>query len=275
MALHSMNRILPALAGFCLLIPGALRAQTTPGGFRWPDGKRVAVSFSFDDARTSQVDAGLALFEKHGVKATFYVSPRSVEKRLEGWKKAVAAGHEIGNHSNTHPCTANFGFSAANALEDYTLARMDQEFDNANRAIERMLGVRAATFAYPCGQKFVGRGTEVKSYVPLVARKFLAGRGFRDEMANDPKVCDLAQLLGVESDGLSFEQMREMTGTAAARGGWLVFAGHEIGAPGRQTTQAAALEQFLRYAADPANGIWIDTVRAVGEYVRTHRGGRP
>ena len=76
----------------------------------------------------------------------------------------------------------------------------------------------------------------------------------------------------MESDGLTFEQMKNLVGGAAARRGWVVFAGHEIGKPGPQTTQAAALEQFLRYASDPANGIWMNTVEAVGKYIRARRG---
>jgi peptidoglycan/xylan/chitin deacetylase (PgdA/CDA1 family) len=234
----------------------------------------VAVSLSFDDARLSQVDTGLPLFDKYGVKATFYVSPRAMMKRLDGWKKAVANGHEIGNHSNSHPCSGNFAFSSKNALEDYTVPRMEKDLDDATAEIVRQLGVKPETFAYPCGLKFIGRGLETKSYVPLVAKRFLVGRGFRDESSNDPVVCDLAQVLGMESDGLTFDQMRSLTAQAAAQGRWLVFAGHEIGKPGSQTTLAAALDEFLQYAKDPANGVWLDTVKAIAKYVRAGQGSR-
>ena len=196
----------------------------------------------------------------------------SLQKRLDGWKKAAANGHEIGNHSYSHPCTANFPFSARNALEDYTPAMMEKELDRANTEIERLLGTKPASFAFPCGQKFTGRGVNVKSYVPLVARRFLTGRGFRDEMANDPARCDLAQLLGIESDGLTFEKVKAFITAAAGNRGWLVFAGHEIGTPAHQTTNADMLDQLLRYAADPANGVWLDTVQAVATYVRAKRG---
>ncbi len=246
-------------------------AQQAEQNFQWPAGKRGAVSLSFDDARLSQIDMGTPLFDRHGVKVTFYVTPRGVEKRLEGWKKAAARGHEIGNHSNTHPCTANFGFSLDNAVENYTLKRIQADLRAADAEIERLLGVKPATFAYPCGQKFVGRGVRVRSYVPVVAKRFLAGRGFRDEAANNPAVCDLAQVLGVDSDGLSFEQMREQVAGATAQGRWLVFAGHEIGKPGHQTTDSEALDQLLRWAADPANGIWLDTVEAIASYIRQQR----
>ena len=32
--------------------------------FHWPNGKKAAVSLSFDDARLSQIDTGLALLKK-------------------------------------------------------------------------------------------------------------------------------------------------------------------------------------------------------------------
>jgi peptidoglycan/xylan/chitin deacetylase (PgdA/CDA1 family) len=264
---------LTILAGMSAVLWAALRAQPQPAQrpFRWPEGKRVAVSLTFDDARPSQVDVGLPLFDKYGVKVTFYVNPAAVERRLEGWKKAVANGHEIGNHTDTHPCTGNYAFSAQNALEDYTLERIEREMDTAGAKIERLLGVKAVTFAYPCGQKFVGRGTGVQSYVPSAARRFLACRGWLDEGPNDPLRCDLAQLLAMSSDGLTFEQMRNLVENAAARGGWLVFAGHDIGSTGSQTTLVSSLEQFLPYALDPSHGVWLDTLERISRYVLAER----
>jgi len=254
-----------------LLMAGAAWAQNS---FQWPAGKRAAISLSFDDARQSQVDVGLPLLDKHGVKGTFYLSPAEVPSRLEGWKKAVAAGHDIGNHSRSHPCTGNYEFSYGNALENYTLERMAKELDGANADIERMLGVRAVNFGYPCGQKFVGRGTAVKSYVPLVAERFLTGRGYRDEGANDPRICDLAQLTGMAVDELDSKQAMELVTEAVKQGRWLVLVTHEVGAPAFQTTTPAVLETIMKYAKDPANGIWLDTVKSVGEYVQKQRGTR-
>jgi len=255
------------LGGISLSAPGQDQ-------FAWPEGKRVAVSLSFDDARASQVLTGLELFERHGVRVTFYVNPRSMEKHLAGWKKAVAQGHEIGNHSHTHPCSGNFPWSRQNSLEEYTIAKLEQDIEAADREIERLLGVRATTFAYPCGSKFVGRGAHTQSTVPLVARRFRAGRGFRDVAANDPGYCDLAQLFGIDSDTMTFEKMKDAVVKAEPIGGWVVFAGHEIGKPRSQTTEAAVLEEFLTYAKDPANGIWLDTVDAVARYVEKQRAKR-
>ena len=50
--------------------------------FPWPEGKRFALSLSFDDARASCLDHGIPLLNTHGVKATFYVLPHPVEEHL-------------------------------------------------------------------------------------------------------------------------------------------------------------------------------------------------
>ncbi|MCY2930981.1 MAG: polysaccharide deacetylase family protein [Planctomycetota bacterium] len=247
-------------------------SSSSDAAFRWPEGRRAALSFSFDDARASQVDVGIPILDRHGVKATFYVMLYNVEPRLAQWKAALAAGHEIGNHSLRHPCSANFGFARDSALEDYTLADIEAEIVEANARLQELLGQTPRTFAYPCGQTFVGRGAGCASYVPVVARHFLAGRGFLSEPFNNPALCDLAQLCGAPSDDLSFAELRRRTEAILAEGGWLIFCGHEVGQTGGQTTRSEALEEFCAYVTDPARGLWVDTVAAVAEYVRDQRG---
>jgi peptidoglycan/xylan/chitin deacetylase (PgdA/CDA1 family) len=242
--------------------------------FAWPQGKRAAVSLTFDDARASQLDVGVPLLDAYGFKATFYVSIEPLSKRVDSWKKVAAEGHEIGNHSMRHPCTGNFTWSRQKALEDYTLEQMAAELDQANREIERLLGVRPTTYAYPCGQKYVGRGEDTRSYVPVVAQRFAAGRGWRDEGANDPAFCDPAQLMTIELDSLTFEQLKALIEDAAGKGFWLVFCGHEIGSGGRQTVLVDTLRAFCEYAEKPANGLWVDTVANVARYVRDQRAPR-
>ena len=241
--------------------------------FSWPDGKRAVLSLTFDDARPSQLDHGLPVLDAHGIKATFYVSPGPLKARLEDWRAALAGGHEIGNHTLTHPCSGNFAFSRHNALEDYTLDRMEAEITGANGEIEGLLGVKPSTFAYPCGQTYVGRGEGLQSYVPLVARHFLAGRGFNGESANHPAVCDPAHLLSTSADGLSWDQLRSWLDSTVGQGDWLILTAHEVGPePQYQTMRLDALEAVCRYANDPGNGVWVAPVRAVAEYLREARG---
>ena len=239
--------------------------------FSWPNGAKAAVSLTFDDARPSQVDVGLPILQKWRVRATFYVSPGNIPQRLEGWKAAVAGGQEIGNHTMTHPCSGNYPGFRESALEDMTLGRMENEIDGASAAIFELLGVRPRTFAYPCGQTFVGRGRNVASFVPLIAERFLAGRKWLSEDSNDPEFCDPAQLLSSESDGQSFEEIKRLADQAAAGGRWLILTGHEIGTGGYQTTRAAVIEELCRFAQDPSNGLWLDTVANVADFVLKSR----
>jgi peptidoglycan/xylan/chitin deacetylase (PgdA/CDA1 family) len=237
----------------------------------WPNGKKVALSLSFDDARLTNVDLGTALLDQYDVKATFFVVPASVKKRLEGWKKAVASGHEMGNHSVNHPCTGNFPWSRHKALEDYTSEKMRAELIEANKQVQELLGVKPEVFAYPCGQTFIGRGRNTQSYVPIVADLFISGRGWLDEAPNDPSYCDMAQITGMEMDGKDFEQIKAILETARESGQWLVLAGHETAESGGQTTRLAMLKKLCEYAKDPANGVWIAPIGTVAKYVLKQR----
>jgi peptidoglycan/xylan/chitin deacetylase (PgdA/CDA1 family) len=266
------GRLILGVALAVALAPGGEAAPAAPAApFAWPDGRRGAVSLTFDDARESQVDVGLPLLDSLGVRATFYVLPGAARRRLAAWRAARERGHEIGNHTSTHPCSGNFAFSRTNALEDYTLARIEKDAAEASRFVAREIGAPPVSFAYPCGQTFVGRGTGVRSYVPVVARTFRSGRLYLGEDANDPAFCDLAQLSAVGFDGLSFDEVRPLLEKAAAEGRWLILAGHDVGAGGFQTTRVETLAAVCRYARDPANGLWIDTVGAVSRHVRDTR----
>lgn len=247
-----------------------------PDSFHWPEGIKMAVSLSFDDARVSQADNGIPLFDKYGVRATFYVHTENrIKERLDIWKKAASAGHEIGNHSLRHSCSGNFVWSRPRALENYTIDQMAREIDSASNIIERLTGVRPETFCYPCGQKYIGRGESVKSYVPLIADRFYAGRGWRDEAPNDPVFCDLAQIYGMQCDGFNFDFIKRLLDRTRDIGGWLVLAGHEITKSppeeGKLETSTLMLEELCRYATDPKNGIWIAPVRDIAKYIADNR----
>ena len=240
--------------------------------FQWPEGKKMAISLTFDDARLTQIDKGMPLLDKYNVKATFYVSQNNMVQRLEGWKDAVRKGHDIGNHSLVHPCTVNYGWPPEAQLETYTLPRMRIELDSASAVIKNLLGIQPVSFAYPCGQTFLGKGLNTKSYIPLVASLFESGRIWLSEGPNDPVYCDMSQLTGMELDGKSFDQIKVLIEAARKKGQWLILAGHEINNEGRQTSLLITIEEICKYALDTANGIWIDNVHNIASYVKGKRG---
>ena len=64
---------------------------------------RSAVSITFDDGPDSLTTAPLLrLLERHGTKATFFVTGENVQKNGDLFSAIVERGHDIGNHSYHH-----------------------------------------------------------------------------------------------------------------------------------------------------------------------------
>ena len=237
--------------------------------FRWPEGRRAALSLTWDDARPSQVEFGVPILNRYGIRGTFYILPRNLGSRVGVWKAAAKRGHEIGNHSLLHPCTGNFvGWQTPETmLENYTLERMEKELLEANRVLEAKLGVRPTSYAYCCGQSFVGRGRSLRSYVPLVARHFEVGQAGYSETYASPERCDLAQVPSIKLDNKTYEELRATLESAVVDGAWLILYGHEVGdIEARQTTSREALWRLCAHLRSRPD-IWVDSVTSIGRYV--------
>ncbi len=240
--------------------------------FRWPEGRRAALSLSWDDARPSAVEAGVPILDQFGIKGTFYVLPRNMKRQLKKWRAAAANGHEMGNHTLKHPCMGNFvGWQTPETmLENYSLKRMEKEILAANAVVKRSVGVKPTSFAYPCAQTYVGRGTRLKSYIPVVAKHFVIGRAGFSEACASPERCDAAQVPSIDSDNKTFAQLKATLDAAVANGSWLIYTGHEVGDGSvKQTTSAAALRKLCAYLKRHPE-IWVDTITAVGRHIRAN-----
>lgn len=250
------------------LAKGDLFAQE----IQWPEGKMMALSLTFDDARESHPKVGLPLFKELDAQATFYVVPAAMRKYMEEWKAIVEAGHELGNHTLVHPCSGNFPWARGKALENYNLNAMRAELLEASSQIEAMTGVKPTSFAYPCGQSYVGRGQDTRSFVPLIAELFTTGRDWLNEAPNSPVYADLSQLQGISMDGKDFKKdIRPILRQAASNGDWVILAGHEIGEGGFQTTKVQMLRDLMEYVQDPQYGIWMAPVGEIAKYVQDQR----
>jgi peptidoglycan/xylan/chitin deacetylase (PgdA/CDA1 family) len=147
---------------------------------------------------------------------------------------------------------------------------MDAELAQANATIEEKLGVTPTTFAYPCGGTFLGRGENAQSYIPLVAKRFLAGRGYWEPYPNVPGLCDLAHLLGCSFDALPFEQVKKLIERTIAEEGWLILVGHDVRPNDWQGVDPHVLKRLCDYLVE--NGeIWVDTIAHIAQYVRDER----
>jgi peptidoglycan/xylan/chitin deacetylase (PgdA/CDA1 family) len=235
----------------------------------FPDGTRAALSITFDDAWPSQLDLAVPILDRHALRATFYVSPTKVRERIDEWRQ-VATTHEIGGHSAAHPVPAGRRGPGDTTLEMYTTARMKAELARADDDVEAMLGLRPQTFAYPGGFTYVGEGARTVSYVPVVARRYVAGRGYRNEFANLPDWCDFAQLQGTHIDGFDGAALVALVDAAIEDGRWLVLVAHEIDRDGPWSLSSRALEDLCREVTRRPE-LWVAPVIDVARHLRARR----
>jgi len=248
----------------------------------WPDGRRCAVSISFDDGKASQLHLAVPALGQRQMRATFYLTTErletvkpSIRKDITGrWAAILAEGHEIGNHTRTHPCSTNFAWTqnGIRALEDLTNTDLQLEIDEVQRFIESEIGPRPKTFAYPCGMTFTGRGAQRQSYVPLVARAFVVGRGFNDECAASPTRCDLAYVPAMSMDCKSAVDLKALVDASRDAGSWLILVGHGVGRTAAPyMTDLSAFEHLLDYLLAQRADVWVDTVERIGSYLAKRR----
>jgi probable sporulation protein (polysaccharide deacetylase family) len=82
----------------------------------------------------------LATLKKHQVKASFFLEGRWVKNNPELAKMIVSAGHEVGNHSYTHP-----------DMKRISAAQTRDQLLKTNEVIEAATGKKSIWFAPPSG----------------------------------------------------------------------------------------------------------------------------
>lgn len=111
-------------------------------------GHRRALAFTFDDGPSESTPVLLDLLARHNVAATFFQCGANVERLPAIARATHEAGHEIGNHSYSHPmlCFRSPEF-------------MRRELEHAQRAIETYAGARPTLFRAPFGIRWPGLGS--------------------------------------------------------------------------------------------------------------------
>lgn len=66
-------------------------------------GRRKSIALTFDDGPSESTPVLLEYLEKHGVTATFFECGMNVRRLPSVAREVVAAGHQLGNHTWSHP----------------------------------------------------------------------------------------------------------------------------------------------------------------------------
>lgn len=128
------------------------RASSVFGPSIWHGPRdRPALALTFDDGPSEATPRILDVLDRYRVPATFFQCGVNVE-RLPAVARAVAsAGHEIGNHSHTHP----YLFTRSPSSIELDLRR-------AQEAIQAHTGVRPVWFRAPFGVRWFGLSGALK-----------------------------------------------------------------------------------------------------------------
>jgi hypothetical protein len=248
--------------------------MTTPADALWPEGRLAAVSLTFDDGHPSQLTRAVPLMEERGLTGTFYVCPRgeAYRRELQPWRELAARGHEIGNHSLSHICSRNFSADpAAKGLERTTLEEIEADIVEAERRLQEAVPAPARSFCYPCYQTDVGEGLTRQSYVPVVARHFVAARAVGEYgFFNHPLTCDLHFLWCTPGEHRRGPELTGFVERAARRGQWLIFAFHQIEG-GRLGVAEYEFTELVDHLAASVDRVWTAPVTEVAVYARELR----
>ena len=100
---------------------------------------RIAISFdaAWGGDKTEKI---LDILDENGIKATFFLVDIWTQRYPELVKEIAARGHEIGNHSTTHP-----------EMSKLSREKIAQELETMSANVESLIGIRPTLFRPPYG----------------------------------------------------------------------------------------------------------------------------
>lgn len=182
--------------------------------------KEGMVTFSFDDAWTSQYTNALPVLQNAGIKGTYYILTGAVRDGWAGYMNAAQVrdiankGHEIGGHTVTHTDLTTLGTAA-----------IDSEIKNSKKYLQNLTGKTVNSLAYPYGSYNV----TVKSRAQ--AAGYTNGRSAGTATANgiNTKKQNVYEIKSFSpTNTVSLASMKAAIDRAKANKEWLVFSFHRI-----------------------------------------------
>ena len=258
-----MLRCLAAMA-LCatVVLPVAAAAQGAPGArFAWPEGRKAAVSLAYDDALDSQLDNAIPALDRHGLKGSFYLVPANepVRLRMDEWRAAARNGHELGNHSLVHPCSARGEgrewVEPQRDLDAMSVAQVREQVALANTFLQALDGRSdGRTFTAPCGDRKAGDG----DYIDAIAGQFAGIKLVGGGVVPDMLALDTQAVPVYVPVGSSGAELIALVEEAGRRGTMINFTFHGIGGD-HLSVSSEAHEALLDYLDRHRDTYWTAT----------------
>lgn len=189
---------------FSFLLASCAFGAEDPSIAPFLDNKTAALSFTFDDGHKAHAVETAPILERHGYRATFFpVNNWTQDEPQTGpkvkiswteWKTLVQRGHEVGNHTASHPMLPKCDDTA-----------LEREICQSATLIATKTGVAPVSFAYP----FCKTNAKVDAFV---FRQHLFARGYTP----------------MYEGTCSATKAKAMVDDAIAKKSWLVYLSHGI-----------------------------------------------
>jgi peptidoglycan/xylan/chitin deacetylase (PgdA/CDA1 family) len=131
-------------SGMAWAVRGRSSSVFAPSVWRGRPGRK-AIALTFDDGPSPATPALLRLLAEYSATATFFQIGTNATALPEIARAVRAAGHEIGNHSQTHP---NFALTRPSFIA--------AEFAEAQRTLNLVTGVVPFLLRAPFGVRWLG-----------------------------------------------------------------------------------------------------------------------
>lgn len=155
MKLYILTRKKIAIMGFCVIalaltviisiqgitVATNASAQNKKIPIYCVDREEKVVSISFDAAwGNEQTGELLDILDKYNIKTTFFLVGQWVDKYPDSVKDISNRGHDVSNHSNTHP-----------HMTKLSNEKMVEEIESCNKKIQDLTGKKPILFRPPYG----------------------------------------------------------------------------------------------------------------------------
>lgn len=223
----------------------------------FPDGRKAALSYTFDDGMSEHAKIAAPLLAQYGFRGTFFIIPGLTEeheaavtlpsqyhpgKRLprqiagwQDWREVVAMGHEIGNHSWSHSLLWKL-------RSKYEL---NQEIVGAKEEIEKRLATTVESWAWPYYRPHRDHEKMARAHHSFV-RSMEFQLSFSHTMVQ--------------------ERANRWIDKAIDQGRHFIIVIHGIG-KGIDHVELDLLEQNIRYARCRKKDIWVAPMKEVAQHL--------
>ena len=238
----------PVFQLFCAATAFSGPVTTVP----W-NGHTGAISFTYDDARQSQLPNLLPQLDSLKLHATFFVASSGTggnfEEKKSDWMKVAQNGHEIANHTRKH----------GNVPADPQAAAIVSDFATYLRGLDPH--IEATSFAYP--------NCSVNGKAGVGSESFIARGCGGTRNAWDKEPSDWMNIVGVILTPTSENSAVTALNSAKSENSWSVMLSHEV-APNPDIYSVTPQTNLKLLTTAISNNLWIETYSTIGAYYRAH-----